>query len=313
MPNTVPDKSEVQSGPTVLLTGASGYVGGRLLPLLEQQSIVLRCLARNPDKLPPLVRSSTEVVQGDVLDQSSLDAALQCVQTAYYLVHLMSGSADFEKEDRQAAQNFADAAKRAGVQRIIYLGGLGDDADPKLSPHLRSRHEVGEILRESGIETIEFRAGMVIGTGSLSYQLMKSLTDRLPVMICPRWLTTPTQPIAIDDVLAYLLAANDLPKGESRIFEIGSPDVITYGDLIREYARQQGLRRWLIFVPVLTPYLSGLWLALVTPASFEVGRHLIEGLKNPTVVRDKKAVDVFPIRPMGVQKAIQKAIASTTK
>lgn len=313
MPTTEPNKSDVRAGPTVLLTGASGYVGGRLIPLLEQQPVVLRCLARNPDKLRPLVATSTEVVRGDVLDPSSLDAALQGVHTAYYLVHLMSGSADFEKEDRQAAQNFADAAQRSGVKRIIYLGGLGNDADPKLSPHLRSRHEVGEILRESGIETIEFRAGMVIGAGSLSYQLMKSLTDRLPVMICPRWLTTPTQPIAIDDVLAYLVAAKDLPQGESRIFEIGSPDVVTYGDLIREYARQQGLRRWLIFVPILTPYLSGLWLALVTPATYEVGRHLIEGLKNPTVVRDKQAVEVFPIRPMGVQEAIQKAIANTTK
>lgn len=310
MPTTEPNKPEVHPAPTVLLSGASGYVGGRLLPLLEQQPVVVRCLARNPNKLRPLVKSSTEVVQGDVLDQASLDAALRGVQTAYYLVHLMSGSTDFEQEDRQAARNFADAAKRAGVQRIIYLGGLGDDADPKLSPHLRSRHEVGEILKNSGIETIEFRAGMVIGAGSLSYQLMKSLTDRLPVMICPRWLITPTQPIAIDDVLAYLLAAKDLPKGESRIFEIGSPDVVTYGDLIREYARQQGLRRWLIFVPVLTPYLSGLWLALVTPATYEVGRHLIEGLKNPTVVRDALALKVFSIKPMGVKIAIERAIST---
>lgn len=312
MPTPLPDNSQVQSAPTVLLTGATGYVGGRLLPLLEQQSIVLRCLARNPDKLRSGVRSSTEVVQGDVLDQPSLDAAMQGVQTAYYLVHLMSGSADFQKEDRQAARNFADAARRSGVQRIVYLGGLGDEADPSLSPHLRSRHEVGEILRESGVETIEFRAGMVIGAGSLSYQLMKSLTDRLPVMICPRWLTTPTQPIAIDDVLAYLLAAKDLPKGDSRVFESGSPDVVTYGDLIREYARQRGLQRWLIFVPVLTPYLSGLWLALVTPASFEVGRHLIEGLKNPTVVRDSKALEAFAIRPMGVREAMRRAIATGT-
>lgn len=312
MPTTEPNRSEVRSGPTVLLTGASGYVGGRLIPLLEQQPVVLRCLARNPDKLRPLVGTSTEVVRGDVLDPSSLDSALQNVQTAYYLVHLMSGSADFESEDRQAAKHFADAAKRAGVKRIIYLGGLGDDADPKLSPHLRSRHEVGEILRDSGIETIEFRAGMVIGAGSLSYQLMKSLTDRLPVMICPRWLITATQPIAIDDVLAYLVAAKDLPIGESRRFEIGSPDVVTYGELIREYARQKGLRRWLIFVPVLTPYLSGLWLALVTPATYEVGRHLIEGLKNPTVVRDRKALDAFPIRPMGVKEAVQRAIDGAT-
>jgi uncharacterized protein YbjT (DUF2867 family) len=312
MSSTEPSKPDAPSAPKVLLTGASGYVGGRLLPLLEQQSVVVHCLARNPDKLRPIVKSSTKVFQGDVLDKSSLDAALQGVQTAYYLVHLMSGSADFEKEDRQAAQNFAESAKRSGVQRIIYLGGLGDDADPKLSPHLRSRHEVGAILRKSGIETIEFRAGMVIGAGSLSYQLMKSLTDRLPVMICPRWLITPTQPIAIDDVLAYLVAAKDLPSGESRIFEIGSPDVVTYGELIREYARQQGLQRWLIFVPILTPYLSGLWLALVTPATYEVGRHLIEGLKNPTVVRDSKALNVFPIRPMGVKEAVQRAIAGAT-
>ena len=313
MLTTEPDNSEVSTAQTVLLTGASGYVGGRLISLLEQLPLRLRCLARNPEKLRTLVKESTEIVRGDVLDVPSLDEALKGVHTAYYLVHLMSGSHDFEKEDRQAAKNFADSAKRAGVQRIIYLGGLGDDADPKLSPHLRSRHEVGEILRESGVETIEFRAGMVVGAGSLSYQLMRSLTDRLPVMICPRWLATPTQPIAVDDVLAYLIAAKDLPKGDSRIFEIGSPDVVTYGDLIREYAHQQGLKRWLIFVPVLTPYLSGLWLALVTPASFEVGRHLIEGLKNPTVVRDTKALDVFSIRPMGVTEAIQQAIASTTK
>jgi uncharacterized protein YbjT (DUF2867 family) len=268
----------------------------------------LRCLARNPDKLRPSVKGSTEIVRGDVLSPPSLDAVLQGVQTAYYLVHLMSGSSDFEEEDRQAATNFAAAAQRAALRRIIYLGGLGDDGDPKLSPHLRSRHEVGEILRNSGVETIEFRAGMVVGAGSLSFQLMKSLTDRLPVMICPRWLTTSTQPIAIQDVLAYLLAAKDLPPGESRIFEIGSPDVVTYGELIREYARQRGMRRWLIFVPVLTPYLSGLWLALVTPATYEVGRHLIEGLKNPTVVRNSQVLDEFPIRPVGVTEAIRLAI-----
>jgi uncharacterized protein YbjT (DUF2867 family) len=237
---------------------------------------------------------------------------MQGVGTAYYLVHLMSGSKNFEEDDRQAARNFAVAAKKAGVRRIIYLGGLGDDADPKLSPHLRSRHEVGEVLRESGAEVIEFRAGMIVGAGSLSFDLLKSLTDRLPVMICPKWLTTPTQPIAVDDVLAYLLAAKDSPAGESRIFEIGGTDVVTYSDLVREYARLKHLRRWLIFVPVLTPYLSGLWLALVTPASFEVGRHLIEGLKNPTVVRDKKALQAFSIRPMSVHDAIKKAVDCTT-
>jgi uncharacterized protein YbjT (DUF2867 family) len=302
---------EGEGGPVILLTGGSGYVGGRLIPLLEQRRATLLCLARDSERMRSRVLPSTEVVRGDVLDRPSLDAALRDVHTAYYLVHLMSGSGskDFEREDRQAAKNFAGAAREAGVRRLVYLGGLGDDTDPKLSPHLRSRHEVGEILRDSGVETVEFRASMVIGAGSLSFELMKSLTDRLPAMLCPRWLTTPTQPIAVDDVLSYLLAALDLPPGESRIFEIGGTDVSTYGDLIREYARQKGLRRWLISVPVLTPYLSGLWLALVTPASFEVGRHLIEGLKNPTVVRDRSALDVFPIRPLGVREAIRKAIA----
>jgi uncharacterized protein YbjT (DUF2867 family) len=167
---------------------------------------------------------------------------------------------------------------------------------------------VGQVLRESGATVIEFRASMVIGPGSLSYDLMKSLTERLPVMLCPKWLTTPTQPIAIDDVLSYLLAALDLPGTDSRIYEIGGPDVMSYGDLIREYARQRGLRRWLISVPVLTPYLSSLWLALVTPASFEVGRHLIEGLKNPTLVRDRRAAQDIAIRPLGVREAIARAI-----
>lgn len=298
---------EDQYRPLVLLAGGSGYIGGRLIPMLEQH-VKLRCLARTPEKMRSLVQPGTEIVQGDVLNPASLDQALQGVHTAYYLVHLMSGSKDFEREDREAATNFAGAAKKAGVRRIIYLGGLGDDTAPDLSPHLRSRHEVGKILRESGVETIEFRASLVIGTGSLSFDLVKALTDRLPVMICPRWLSTPTQPIAVDDVLAYLLAAKDLPPGESRIFEIGCPDVTTYGDMIREYARQKGLRRWLISVPVLTPYLSSLWLALVTPASFEVGRHLIEGLKNPTVVRDKMALDVFQIRPMGIRESVEKAL-----
>ena len=307
MPSLEPEVAPKANCRLVLLAGATGYVGGRLVPLLEAKDVALRCLARNPEKLHSHVTAKTEVVQGDVLDPASLERAMQGITTAYYLVHLMKSSADFEKEDRQAAQNFAQAARQAGVLRIIYLGGLGDDGG-KLSPHLRSRHEVGRILRESDIECIEFRASVVIGAGSLSFTLVRSLTDRLPVMICPRWLATPTQPIAVDDILAYLLAAMDLPPGPSRTFEVGSPDVVTYGDIIREYARQRGLHRWLISVPILTPYLSSLWLGLVTPASAEVGRHLIEGLRNPTVVRDRSALAVFSIRPMGIREAIRKAL-----
>jgi uncharacterized protein YbjT (DUF2867 family) len=297
-----------QESPLVLLTGATGYVGSRLLPLLEQRDLRVRCLARKPDNLRSVVAESTEIVQGDVVDRPSLDTALAGVETAYYLVHLMTSSADFEKQDRKAAENFGASAKEAGVQRIIYLGGLGEETDPKLSPHLRSRHEVGRILRDSGVETIEFRASVVVGNGSLSFDLIRSLTNRLPVMICPRWLATPTQPIAVKDVLSYLLEAMDLPPGESQVFEIGSSDVVTYGQLIQEYARQRGLRRWLISVPVLTPYLSSLWLGLVTPASAEIGRHLIEGLKNPTIVRDKKALETFSVRPVGIKEAMRQAL-----
>ena len=303
--------SPAQSAPRILLLGGSGYVGGRLIPLLERAGVTLRCLARKPDKLRPLVSDITEVVAGDVLDAASLDEAMAGVGTIYYLVHLMAGSKDFERQDRQAAQNVATAAGKAGVGRIVYLGGLGDEDASDLSPHLRSRHEVGRIFRTSGVETVELRASVVIGAGSLSFTMMKSLCDRLPVMLCPKWLTTPTQPIAVDDVLAYLLAAKDLPAGGSRVIEIGGSDVVTYGGMIREYARQRGLRRWLISVPVLTPYLSSLWLALVTPAAFEVGRHLIEGLRNPTVVRDRKGMDAFAIRPMAMREAMERALTAS--
>jgi uncharacterized protein YbjT (DUF2867 family) len=299
--------------PVVLLTGATGYVGSRLAPQLEQRPIRLRCLVRNPGRLRGKLAESTEVVQGDVLDPQSLERALQGVSTAYYLVHLMGSVEDFERRDREAAENFAKAAEAAGVRRIIYLGGLGDDSDPQLSPHLKSRQEVGRILRESGVETIEFRASVVIGAGSLSFELVRTLTDRLPVMICPRWLATPTQPIAVDDVVAYLLEALDLPPGPSRVVEIGATDVVTYGGLIQEYARQKGLRRWLISVPVLTPYLSSLWLGLVTPANAEVGRHLVEGLRNPTLVRDNTANELFSHRPMGIEEAVRRALREEEK
>lgn len=293
--------------PLVLLTGATGYIGARLLDRLERRGNRVRCLVRDPQKLAGRTSSSTSVVAGDVLDRDSLLHAFEGVGTAYYLVHQMGAGADFEKQDRVAAEIFAEAARAAKARRIIYLGGLGVD-DAALSPHLRSRHEVGRILRESGVECVEFRASVVIGAGSLAFDMVRSLTDRLPVMICPRWLATPTQPIAVEDALDYLVAALDLPPGPSRIFEIGGDDVVTYGDVIREYARQRGLRRWLISVPVLTPYLSSLWLGLVTPSSAQVGRHLIEGLKNPTVVCDRSARQVFSIRPRGMRDAVAAAL-----
>lgn len=294
--------------PTVLLTGATGYVGGRLLPILESRGYLVRCLARKPENISNAA-SETELVAGDVFDPSSLEAALQGIETAYYLVHSMASSGSFEEQDRIAARNFAIAAKNAGVQRIIYLGGLGDDSE-KLSPHLRSRHEVGDILRESGCVVVEFRASIVIGSGSLSYELVRALVRKLPVMICPKWVSAKAQPIAIEDLLGYLVEVLEWKGAKSQIFEIGGPDQVSYGDIMREYARQRGLRRWMISVPVLTPRLSSLWLGLVTPVYARVGRKLIDSLKNPTVIHDQAALREFQIRPRGLAEAIKRALVN---
>jgi uncharacterized protein YbjT (DUF2867 family) len=292
----------------VLLTGGTGYIGGRLLPRLERRGVRLRCLARRPENLRPRAANTTEVVRGDVLDPESLPAAFEGVHTAYYLIHSMGTARDFEREDRQAAANFAAAAKQAKVRRIIYLGGLGKP-EHGLSSHLRSRQETGQVLRASGVQVIEFRASIIIGSGSLSFELIRALVERLPVMVCPKWVATPAQPIAVEDVLDYLMAALDLQSGESRVFEIGGPDRVCYGEIMLEYARQRGLRRIMIPVPVLTPYLSSLWLGLVTPVYARIGRKLIEGLRNPTVVEDPSALDAFSIRPRGLREAIARAIA----
>jgi uncharacterized protein YbjT (DUF2867 family) len=202
------------------------------------------------------------------------------VDQAYYLVHSMANGPGFAVLDRRAASNFGRAAARAGVRRIIYLGGLGDSTE-SLSIHLKSRMGTGEALREAGVPVVEFRASIIVGAGSLSFEMIGALVERLPIMICPRWVDTRTQPIAIDDVLAYLRAALDLPDGRAGIFEIGGPEVVSYGDMMRQYAALRGLRRAFASVPVLTPRLSGLWLGLVTPAQAGVGRALVEGLRNP--------------------------------
>ena len=295
--------------PTVRLTGATGDVGGRLLPLLEKRSESLRCLARRPEFLAARVQPSTEVVAGDVLDPSSLQAVLQGVDTAYYLIHSMGTEGSFEEQDRAAAKNFADAARDANVRRIIYLGGLGDD-DDSLSPHLRSRHEVGDILRGSGCQVIEFRASIVIGSGSLSFELVRALVQRLPLMICPKWVSVQAQPIAIEDLLDYLLEGLDWSGSSNRIFEIGGPHPVSYGDIMREYAKQRGLRRWFISVPVLTPRLSSLWLGLVTPVYARVGRKLVDSLRNPTIVQDPTASEVFSVKPRDLAQAIERALAN---
>ena len=256
--------------------------------------------------LAPRVAPSTEVVRGDVLLPETLESVFEGVDAAYYLVHSMGSDADFEERDRIAARNFAAAAERAGVGRIIYLGGLAHGED--LSPHLRSRHETGEVLAAFDVPVVELRASIVIGSGSLSFEMIRALVERLPVMITPRWVDVEAQPIAIDDVLAYLLAALDVPLDDRRLFEIGGRDRVSYGDLMREYARQRGLERTMISVPVLTPRLSSLWLGLVTPVYARVGRKLVESIKHPTVVRDPAALEVFAVRPLGMSEAISQAI-----
>lgn len=293
--------------PLILLTGASGYVGGRLLPRLEATGSRLRCLARRPEFVLPRVQPSTEVVAGDVFDSDSLRRALQGVHTAFYLVHSMDSGREFERADRTAAENFGQAAADAGVQRIIYLGGLGD-AQAGLSPHLRSRQEVGKILRQCGVPVVEFRASIVIGSGSLSFELVRALVERLPVMVTPRWVSVEAQPIAISDVLDYLLLALQLPKGPSCIFEVGGADRVSYAGIMKEYARQRGLRRWMIPLPVLTLRLSSLWLGLVTPIYARVGRALIDSIRHPTVVQDISALQVFPLRPKRIRAAIAEAL-----
>jgi uncharacterized protein YbjT (DUF2867 family) len=295
-----------------LLTGATGYIGGRLLKALEQTGYPIRCLARHTEFLRPRVAPATEVVEGDCLDPSSLQPALAGVHTAYYLVHSMGSSGKFEDQDRQAASNFAAYARRAGVRRIIYLGGLGA-AEHSLSAHLRSRQEVADILRSSEIPTIEFRASIVIGSGSLSFEMIRALVQRLPVMICPRWVGVKAQPIAVEDVIAYLVTALELPVGETAVYEIGGADQVSYGEIMQEYARQCRLRRWMIPVPVLTPRLSSLWLGLVTPIYARVGRKLVDSMRNPTLVRNQSALNVFEIRPRGLKAAIERALRNENR
>lgn len=290
----------------ILLTGATGYIGGRLLTALQARGKQIRCLTRNPAHLSSRVNQDTEVVPGDLQDPDSLDAALENVAVAFYLVHAMGSAGGFEQEDRRAAQNFAAAARQAGVKRIVYLGGLGHGEE--LSPHLKSRQEVGEILRASGVPVIELRASIVIGSGSLSFEMIRALVDRLPIMITPRWVRVRAQPIGIEDVIEYLVEAMDVEADGSRIFEIGGPSSASYGEIMMEYARQRGLRRLMIPVPVLTPRLSSLWLGLITPIYARVGRKLIDSMRNETVVTDTTALRVFDVEPRDLPEAIHRAL-----
>lgn len=292
----------------VVLTGATGYVGGRLLKDLEAAGHNVRCLARRPELLRGRVSKTTEIVASDLSDYTTLVEALKGADAAYYLVHAMGSPVDFENEDRRLADVFARAARAAGVGRLIYLGGICPAQGEKLSAHLRSRQEVGQLFHASGVPTLELRASIILGSGSLSFEIIRSLVERLPVMVTPRWVRVKAQPIFVDDVLAYLLLALEAPLERSRVYEIGGADVMSYGALMGEYARQRGLRRWMIPVPVLTPRLSGIWLNLVAPVYARVGRKLVESIRHTTVVERADALRDFPVRPLGVSASLARVL-----
>jgi uncharacterized protein YbjT (DUF2867 family) len=295
-----------ESPKRILLTGGTGYVGGRLLGVLQEHGYNVRALAREPKFLQQRSALDVEIVKGDVLDKSSLLRAMQGVDAAYFMVHAMSSTRNFVELDREGAKNFGDAARECAVRRIIYLGGLGKGS--KLSAHLQSRQEVGDILRRSGVQIIELRASIVIGSGSLSFEMIRALVERLPVMITPRWVAVQAQPIAINDLLEYLVEALDIHLQDNSIVEIGGADQVSYGDLMQEYARQRNLRRLMVPVPVLTPRLSSLWLGLVTPLYARTGRKLVESLPHSTIIEDPSGARLFRVRPRGVRQAIAEAL-----
>lgn len=293
-----------------LIAGTTGFVGRRLAAYLRDSGTQVRGIVRDRRAARELERDGVELHEGDVLDADSLAGAGRDADVAYYLVHSMGrgGDGDFAERERAAARNFARTASAEGVDRIVYLGGLG--GDNATSRHLRSRHETAEILRSEGPPLTYFRAAMVVGPESSSYQTLRHLVQRLPAMVAPSWLDTPTQPIAIDDVVAYLEQAPRVAGSAGREVEIGGPDVLSYSEMLDRMADALGLpRRPRLPVPVLTPQLSSLWIGLVTPVDAGVARPLVEGLATPTVVEDPSGAELFAIAPISLAEALRRAIA----
>ena len=298
-----------------LVTGATGYVGGRLIPELLDKGYAVRALARSPEKLRDTSwAGEVDVVAGDATEPTAVAAALQGVDVAYYLLHSLQQGAQLEATEIAMARTFADACKAQGVARIIYLGGLVPSlSEDEMSPHMRSRMNVGAVLRDSGVPTIELRAAMIIGSGSASFEMLRYLTERLPAMITPRWVRTKTQPIAIRDVLRYLVASASMPEGLSRTFDVGGPDVLTYQDLMQIYAKVAGLRKRIILpINLLSPQLSSHWVNLVTPVPRSIARPLVRSLKNAAVCSNDDIKHYVPDPPEGLlscEQAIRAALA----
>jgi uncharacterized protein YbjT (DUF2867 family) len=296
-----------------LVTGATGFVGGRLASALGDRDWKVRCLVRDRSRARELADRGFELHEGDVLEPEPLRGAGREVEIAYYLIHSMGrgASGDFEERERRSALNFAEMAKREGVARIVYLGGLGDRPQ---SRHLRSRLRTGQMLSELGPPLTCFRAGMIVGAESESYRTLRYLVQRLPAMIGPAWLAQPTQPIGIDDVIAYLAAAPEVATSEGREIQIGGSDVLSYGEMLDLMADALGVRRRpRVPVPFLTPWLSSLWIGLVTPVDAGVARPLVEGLSTATVVTDSSGAELFDVTPIPFMDALRQALAEDSE
>lgn len=278
-----------------LVTGASGYIGSRLVPALLERDWGVRVLTRSADKVAQRAwAEDVEVVEGNASSREDLERALADVEVAYYLLHSMDGDGDFVERDRALARTFGAAASAAGVRRLVYLSGLHPQ-DAHLSKHLASRVEVGELLMDSGVPTAVLQAAVIVGSGSASFEMLRHLTHRLPVMVAPKWLDNRIQPIAIRDVLRYLVAAADLPSETNRTFDIGGPDILTYREMIERFARISGLRdRWVVTVPVLTPWLASHWVGLVTPVPSGIAKPLVGSLVHEVVCKEDDIVDAAP-------------------
>lgn len=299
----------------VLLTGATGFIGGRLLRSLSSRGIRVRCLVRSAKRFPSKAHCGTEptVIEGDLLQPDTLRRAMEDIDTVYYLVHSMGGRNVFQykaylEKDLQAARNFTEAAEESGVKRIIYLGGLGEMAD-NLSEHLRSRQMVADVLQSSRVETSVLRAANIIGAGGAPFEMLRHLVERLPVMICPRWIDTRCQPIAVENVIEYLEGCLLEPKTARGTFDIGGPEIITYRQLMLKYARIRGLRRLILTVPLLTPHISSYWINLVSSVPAGVVMPLVEGLKNEVVCKNNAIRELIPIRLIPMDEAIRTALS----
>jgi len=303
----------------VLVTGATGFVGGRLLHALTARGTKVRCLVRSPEKLRKMLFPDTEVdiITGDLLRSENLDRALDGIDVAYYLVHSMGGrtigeNKVFAERDRLAATNFIEAANKAGTRRIIYLGGLGETG-AQLSKHLSSRQEVGQILFSGDAETTELRAPNIMGAGGAPFEMLRYLVERLPVMVCPRWIETRCQPIDIRDMVDYLMGCLREPATAGLALDVGGPEILTYRDMMETYARVRGLKRVIITVPVLTPKLSTYWVNMVTPVPSGIVNPLVEGLRNEVICRENRIRELIPIKLTPLEQSICNALKEVEK